>query len=611
MNVNRALHVVQIGSDDSVFEKHAASDSLKRQLWYGELLNQKRPGSRLTCVILTRGRFAPVQYGNVHFIPIRSHRLIKNIQLWHALHRLHREFEIDVITPQDVDTVGWVAPLFGKIYFIPSLAQIHYDLFSPFVMGGGLKNWVKKKLTFFFLKRFFAVRVVGKRIAQEIKRRRLHSSVSVIPVPVTILKEKVHLNLHEQPVRRVLFVGRLSPEKNLQVWLEIAKIIHDRNPDVEFDVVGDGSEMPVLRNLAEKLGLTEKVHFYGAVPYEDLSAFYLSASVFLLTSQYEGFGRVLVEANAYGLPAVAPHMAGVEDIVQHGDTGFLAAPGNAVEMAELVWKLLGTPTLRRAMGQHAREFVYTAFSPVKLAEAWVDLLVQIAPGGITIPPLRPTFKRWWKQSTATYSMLRGFQYEAINGLTLHGRTLDIGGGIKNSYYDKIIFNGVVDSINIDKTIKSSVLADLNHFMPVGNAQYDNIISLNTFEHIYRDEFAIEEAFRVLKSGGQFHIIVPFLYIVHASPFDYHRHPAPWWLEYISSLGVPVENIIIEPLMWDPLSSGFAISEFQVKFRGVQKRLAMLPAVVQSLRWKGRERLPWLLGDRQSVYALGYYIHGKK
>lgn len=615
MSILRPLHIVQLGSDDSVFQKDAPSDSIRRQRWYGEILNKKRPGSHLTCLILTRQNVSAVHHENVSFVPVKSIRFLKNIWIWFALRKLHRQRTIDVISPQDVDSIGWVVPIFGKLYAVPSVAQIHHDLFSPHSMrdhmGSGIIGWILKKLTFFFLRKFFAVRVVGREVGEYILKSGLHSKVSVIPVAVTLLQEKCQLNTHDHQVPRVLFVGRLSSEKNLSLWLDVAQFINKRNPEIEFDIVGDGPEAEMLKSKVQSLGLGDCVHFHGAVPYERLAGFYLSASVFLLTSHYEGFGRVLVEACAYGLPPVAPRISGVKDVILDQETGFLCTPDDASRMAERVLQLIESPDLRRDMGKRGEEYVVSTFDPNKLADAWVSYLVQNAPESVTLPPLKPTFKRWWRYSTTTFSMLRGFEYEAINGLTLEGRTLDIGGGMKNDYYDKIIFIGQVDSINIDRSIKPSILADLNQSLPIRDIQYDNILSLNTFEHIYQDKFAIREAFRVLKTNGLFHIIIPFLYIVHGSPFDYHRHPAAWWLDYINSLGVPRENILIEPLMWDAVSSGFAISEFQFRFRWLWKRIVMLPPVVRSLWWQGQDRLPWLMGERQSAYALGYYIHGKK
>lgn len=612
----RALHIVQIGTDDSVFDAVAPSDMLRRQLWYGEILAGKSPNSRLTCLIITKRVDAKsVHHDNVSFIPLRSIRFIKNIIIWMALHKLHREREIDVISPQDVDSAGWIVPVFGKLYAVPTVAQINYDLFSPYSirdhMGTGIAGWFRKMLTFFFLRRFSAVRVVGKANRTIILEKGLHSDVAVIPVAVTELESPRELNQHRHEMPRVLYVGRLSHEKNLLLWLEIAKQIHDKYPEVKFDIVGVGPMERRLKEMVTELGLSECVQFHGFVPNEKLADMYRSASIFLLTSFYEGLPRVLVEACAYGVPPVAPRRPWAEDVVIDQETGYLCNPDDIVEMADKALALIRSRELRQKMGRAGDEYVSKNFAPRKLAEEWVDWLIHVVPTDLTIPPLRPTLKRWWRQSATQYSIFRGLEYERINGLTLHNRTLDVGGGRHISYSHLLVIKGEVESINIDPKIQPTFVADLNQPMPLKDAVYDNFISLNTFEHIWRDDIAIREAFRVLKPGGRFHITVPFLYIVHGSPFDYHRHTASWWSDYISSLGVPRDNIIIEPLMWDAISTGFALSEFQISFRALRRKLVMLPAVIRNLRWIGQERLPRLLGERHAPYALGYYIYGTK
>ena len=227
-------------------------------------------------------------------------------------------------------------------------------------------------------------------------------------------------------------------------------------------------------------------------------------------------------------------------------------------------------------------------------------------------PRRATWQRWRCLSTSQYSLLRGLEYEQIDGLCLRGRTLDMGGGQRNSYYHLLKIEGTLESVNIDPSMKPTLLADLNAPLPLATASYDNAISLNTFEHIRNDTLAIGETVRVLKPGGQLHMIVPFLYRVHGSPSDYHRHTAFWWVDFLFASGLSSETLTVEPLMWDPLSSAFSLVEFQFgRLRGMLKRLIMLVSVLSHTRWPNSERLPDSHGQYYAEYALGYYIHGVK
>ena len=227
-----------------------------------------------------------------------------------------------------------------------------------------------------------------------------------------------------------------------------------------------------------------------------------------------------------------------------------------------------------------------------------------------------------------YTLLRALEYEAIAGLRLPGLTLDVGGGSINSYHKILKIDGRIETVNIDPAVEPTHIVNLNQPLPFPNGVYDNVISLNTFEHIFDDRMAISEALRVLRAGGQFHFIVPFLYRVHSSPHDYHRHTAQWWEWFLLSLGADSANFCIEPLVWDARATAQAL---HVMRGGVRRAGVLALAFFDPGHWARllvaiipflRER-PWRPGasplsatDRQRVhyeeaamYALGYYIHG--
>ncbi len=227
-----------------------------------------------------------------------------------------------------------------------------------------------------------------------------------------------------------------------------------------------------------------------------------------------------------------------------------------------------------------------------------------------LAPRPATWQRWRALSGTRYSMLRGLEYERLAGLRLAGRTLDVGGGARSSYNHLLEIDGRLDSVNIDPGVRPTLVADLNAPLPLATASYDNAISLNTLEHIRDDTLAIREMVRVLRPGGGLHLVVPFLYYVHASPGDYHRHSAYWWREYLSAQGIDAATLVVEPLLWDALSSAFSLVEYRFgRFRGIPKRLVMLVAVVhQRLSRRGRPPAP---DGTRGEHALGYYIHGSK
>lgn len=226
-----------------------------------------------------------------------------------------------------------------------------------------------------------------------------------------------------------------------------------------------------------------------------------------------------------------------------------------------------------------------------------------------IPPLRPSFARYRKMAFSPLTQLRWMQYEKIPVIPLKGRVLDVGGG-KNAHYASLLQPaGQLDSLNISPKYEPTYVADANQTWPVESALYDTVVSFNTLEHVERDVFALSELLRVLKPGGSFHILVPFIFKVHGSPHDYHRHTAQGWESMLRDQGIAPENQIIEPLVWDSLSTGFCFLEL-TRLRYF-KPLVLLVGLMRLLFEKKSERLPGHLSPNWSEYAIGYYISGTK
>jgi glycosyltransferase involved in cell wall biosynthesis len=185
---------------------------------------------------------------------------------------------------------------------------------------------------------------------------------------------------HGAAQKVVLFVGRLAPQKNLEAWLQIAKRVHELEPAARFKLVGEGALRAELEAKAASLGIAEVTVFRGAIPYAELPRVYSEARCFLLTSHYEGFGRVVVEACWAGVPVVSTDIVGPREIIQDQVTGFLCPPGDIEQIASRIVALLRDPTLAEAIGVAARENVRQRFDPGVLAQRWMQLLVSAAKG---------------------------------------------------------------------------------------------------------------------------------------------------------------------------------------------------------------------------------------
>jgi SAM-dependent methyltransferase len=227
-----------------------------------------------------------------------------------------------------------------------------------------------------------------------------------------------------------------------------------------------------------------------------------------------------------------------------------------------------------------------------------------------VQPKRVTWQRWLNLRKSPYSLLRSIEYEMIQGIKLQGNILDLGGGAKSSYNSIFKVEGDLFSVNIDSSMHPTVFGDLNQVLPFAAGAFDCIISLNTFEHIYHDEVTISESLRVLRPGGKFYFVIPFLFYIHASPGDYHRHTAFWWKDFLLQSGIKPESLTIEPLVWDALTSVISLYEHR-RITRMFRKIFMLYAVIKQANIRKLVREPGLDGAYNSNYPLGYFIFGQK
>lgn len=172
--------------------------------------------------------------------------------------------------------------------------------------------------------------------------------------------------------RRLLAVGRLGNEKRFVNLIEAFASLVPRFPDWELVLVGEGPERARLSEMIESAGLSATVFLAGHVG--NLGDWYRSADLFTLTSRFEGFPNVLVEALAHGLPAVSVDCnTGPRDIIRPGVDGLLIPPEDDSALADALGHLMGDAGLRERFGARAIE-ARERFSLARTAAAWERLL---------------------------------------------------------------------------------------------------------------------------------------------------------------------------------------------------------------------------------------------
>ena len=154
---------------------------------------------------------------------------------------------------------------------------------------------------------------------------------------------------------RLLFVGRLEPEKGLPSLLDALVLLKQQNRNVHLDIVGSGVEEEFLKELAAKLKIARNLTFHGYVPFgEDLFSYYRGASVLVLPSLSEGIPQVLWEAMAFNVPIVATRIPSIQGVIRHGQNGILTEPDSSAALSEAIGSLLDHPTVAAKLCRQAR-----------------------------------------------------------------------------------------------------------------------------------------------------------------------------------------------------------------------------------------------------------------
>lgn len=186
-----------------------------------------------------------------------------------------------------------------------------------------------------------------------------------IPNPINFLNE-----VYPIKEKLILFVGRLEPVKRVDLMLDVWSKIENKYPDWHFSIVGDGSELDYLKDKTANLGL-KHVSFEG---YSDPQPFYKKASIFWMTSLYEGWGMTLIESmQNYCVPIAMDSYSSVRDIIEDRKTGMIARNGDLHHFMIQTSELIENRCILCDIAQSAHDSI-RRFDIAVVIEKWKDLL---------------------------------------------------------------------------------------------------------------------------------------------------------------------------------------------------------------------------------------------
>ncbi len=175
--------------------------------------------------------------------------------------------------------------------------------------------------------------------------------------------------------KNVIAVGRYDHVKGFDLLISAWQKVHEQHPDWQLNIFGSG-QRDVYQRMADERGLQDVLHCNG--PVSDIDSRYVEASLFVLSSRNEGFGLVVVEAMAAGLPVVSFDCpCGPSDIIHCGEDGLLVENGDTDKMADSICWMIEHPEERCQYGKQARQNAMR-FSQEEVMQQWIQLFNSLA-----------------------------------------------------------------------------------------------------------------------------------------------------------------------------------------------------------------------------------------
>lgn len=195
--------------------------------------------------------------------------------------------------------------------------------------------------------------------------------IRVIPNAANFIAE----NYSDCSAKRVIAVGRLDYQKSFDRLIMAWEKVVQKRQDWRLDIFGQGEWKEMLQKMIDDRGLQDVVRVNA--PTKNIGKEYSESSMLVMSSHYEGFPMVMVEAMACGLPAVSfDFKCGPKDIIKDGENGVIVTDGDIDALAEAMVKLMGDDELRKRMGEEAKKVVET-YSEEKVMSKWMKLYEEV------------------------------------------------------------------------------------------------------------------------------------------------------------------------------------------------------------------------------------------
>lgn len=197
----------------------------------------------------------------------------------------------------------------------------------------------------------------------------------IVVIPPGIDLTKYQPNFASKEKNLIIHVGRLKKYKSTEHLIYATQKLINKRKNIKVVIIGDGDDLPRLQSITQKLNLTNWITFTGYLSESEKIQYYQKATLLVENSLKEGWGMIVIEANACGTPVIAARSAGLKDAVLDHKTGFLYDYGNIDELVEKIDWLLSDLEQNQKMAEVAIQWAKN-FSWQSAAEKMMSIIEQ-------------------------------------------------------------------------------------------------------------------------------------------------------------------------------------------------------------------------------------------
>ncbi len=269
-------------------------------------------------------------------------------RVYQTLKELNQDVHLDIIEFAEEKAEGFITirakKLLNEFSDTKLLVRLHssasYIFSNSEIVDRTFENSIQIYAEEYCIKNSDILTSASSKILNFFRAQFSHKYTCIIPYPLESKLEKKNIIITKERIKKVIFVGAISPRKGIDVFIELAKIILLSDNNFVFEIYGKDTPSDPFGNSYKKYvkkripsEISHKIIFKGFIPHDEIQKIYAEACFCIIPSRWEDWPNVCLEAMSQGCVVIGSKHGGISEIIQHKVSGFLVDPHNPYEIA--------------------------------------------------------------------------------------------------------------------------------------------------------------------------------------------------------------------------------------------------------------------------------------